>query len=63
MNVTIFLGDLVTIIKGETVISGRIEGLKMLNGELERIAFKSIDNWFWLNDGWLFAEEEGEEDA
>jgi hypothetical protein len=59
----IFLGDFVTIIKGETVISGRIEGIKMLNGELERVAFKSIDNWFYLNDGWLFAEEETEEDA
>lgn len=58
----IFLGDLVTIVKGETVVTGRVEGLKMLNGELERIALKGIDTWFYLNDGWLFAEEE-EEDA
>jgi hypothetical protein len=58
----VFLGDLVTIIKDETFITGRIEGLKMIHGKLERIAITSIDSWFWLSDGWLFAEEETEEE-
>lgn len=58
----VFLGDLVTIIKGETVVTGRVEGLKMIHGELERIAITNVDSWFWLSDGWLFAEEETEED-
>lgn len=54
----IFLGDLVTMMKNETIVTGRVEGVKMRHGELERVAIVGIDGWLYVNEGWLFAEEE-----
>lgn len=59
------LGDFVSIIKDSTVVTGLINGLKLDNGQLERVSFECIDQWFYMDNGWAFVAEEDleEEDA
>lgn len=62
----LFLGDLVTITKAETWITGTVRGIVLdSRRELERVYIESIVEAFWLKDGWKFVDDEemeGEQD-
>jgi hypothetical protein len=58
----VFLGDYVTIQRGDTVVSGKVEGLKLDKGQLEKVAIEQIDTWFYMSNGWQFLDEIGEDD-
>ena len=58
----VFLGDLVTIMKGDTIVTGKVEGLKLDRGQLEKVAIEGIDTWFYLGNGWMFLDEIEEEE-
>jgi hypothetical protein len=53
----IFLGDYVTIVRGDTAVSGKVEGVKLDKGQLEKVAFEFIDAWFYLDNGWVFVDD------
>lgn len=60
------LGSYLSIMKDTTVVTGLVNGIKLSNGELERVSMECIDIWFYMSDGWVFIEqekEEGEEDG
>ena len=58
----IFLGDRITIVKGETWITGQISGVTLDDrGELERIKFQHIDSQFWMSQNWKFVDEDSTE--
>jgi len=58
----IFLGDHVTIVRGDTLVSGKVEGVKLDKGQLEKVALENIDTWFYLENGWVFVDETEDED-
>lgn len=58
----LFLGDRITITKGETWITGQISGIVLDDrGELERIWFQHINVPFWMAHNWKFVDEESTE--
>ena len=61
------LGSYLSVMKDSTFVTGIINGIKLKDGELERVSFECIDIWFYMSDGWAFVEqeqqEEGEEDG
>jgi hypothetical protein len=48
--------------KGDTVVSGKVEGIKLDRGQLEKVALEYIDGWFYMSDGWQFLDETEEEE-
>lgn len=63
----VLLGDEITIsreIGGSTSwVTGRISGIVQNdNGDLRYFYVKGIDNAFWMSDGWVFSDEQGEEE-
>lgn len=58
----VFLGDIVSLMKGETIVTGRVEGVKLDRGQLEKVAIENIDTWFYLGNGWVFLDEIEEDD-
>lgn len=63
----VLLGDEVTVsreISGSTTwVTGRVSGIVQKdNGDLKYFYIKGIDGGFWMQDGWTFQEEEGEEE-
>lgn len=63
----VLLGDEVTIsrdISGSTSwVTGRISGIVQNDsGDLKYFYIKGIDNSFWMSDGWVFSDEQGEEE-
>jgi 2-keto-4-pentenoate hydratase/2-oxohepta-3-ene-1,7-dioic acid hydratase in catechol pathway len=58
----IFLGDTVTLMKGDTIITGKVEGVKLDKGQLEKVAIENIDTWFYMENGWQFLDDTEEED-
>jgi hypothetical protein len=49
--------------KGDTVVSGKVEGVKLDKGQLEKVAIEQVDAWFYLDNGWVFLDEvEDDED-
>jgi hypothetical protein len=62
-EVLIGLGAEVQIVKGDTLVVGRIDGMKLVRGEVERVSLEEIDYWFYMDMGWKFLSEEGEKDA
>lgn len=63
----VLLGDEVTIsrdISGSTSwVTGRISGIVQNdNGDLKYFYIKGIDNSFWMSDGWVFSDEQREEE-
>jgi hypothetical protein len=61
MEAEVGLGYEVTLNKGSTFVTGRINGVKLNHGDIERISLEEIDNWFFMSDGWLFVVD-GEDD-
>jgi len=58
----VFLGDEITLLKGETSVTGQISGVVLnKNRDLERIYIHGIDQAFWMSDAWQIAEEEQED--
>lgn len=60
----IFLGDEVTLSKGETLVTGKVTGIVLDDrNELERVYIAGIDSAFWFNlDKWLIVDEGEEEE-
>lgn len=56
------IGGYVELIKGSTIVSGLVNGIKVKDGELERVSIEELD-WFVLEDGWAFVMESEEDDA
>lgn len=59
----IFLGDEVTLSKGDTLVTGKVTGIVLDDkNELERLYIAGIDNAFWFNyDKWLLVDDTEEE--
>ena len=55
MNV--FLGDIVTLNRNDTWITGSVNGIKLHKGHLEMVSLEDIDVWFRMDAGWKFATE------
>jgi hypothetical protein len=59
----LFLGDEVTIVNGDTWVTGKTRGIILdAHNETERIYIHHIDGCFWMKDGWKFVEETELED-
>jgi len=59
----VFLGDTVTLNKGETYITGPVSGVVLDDRrELERVYIEGIDQAFYMSRHWKFVEEENEEE-
>lgn len=56
------LGDYVSLIKGSTVVSGLVNGIKVNNGDLERVCVEELD-WLVMEDGWAFVDDSEDDDA
>lgn len=55
----LYLGDYITITKGETWVTGHCTGIVLDDRkELQRLYIHGIDNAFWMSDGWKVADEE-----
>lgn len=55
----VFLGDEVTLMKGDTWVTGKISGVVLDDKkELERVYLHDIGYTFWMHEGWKFVEEE-----
>ena len=61
MEMEIGLGTRVGILRGDTIVFGGIDGIKLNRGEIERVSVESMDYWFWMSDGWQFISDEAEE--
>jgi len=61
----VMLGDEVTLVKGETTITGKVAGVVLDDArELERLYIHGIGTAFWMSDKWQVVEEmEYEEDG
>ncbi len=51
------LNDMITLVKEDTYVTGRIDGLRLKLGALEEISIDHIDMWFYMSDGWQIAVE------
>jgi hypothetical protein len=56
------IGGYAELIKGSTIVSGLVNGIKVKDGELERVSIEELD-WFVLEDGWAFVMESEMDDA
>lgn len=54
----LFLGDEVTLVKGETTVIGKVSGVVLdSRRELERIYIHEISQAFWMSERWQIVEE------
>lgn len=60
----LFLGDTITLTKGETIVTGKISGLVLDDkNELDRLYINGLDQPFYFSiDKWLVVDEEEEEE-
>lgn len=59
----VMLGDTITIMKGETWVTGQVAGVVLDDTkELERIYFHHINVPFWMRDGWKVVDESEDEE-
>jgi hypothetical protein len=47
--------------KGDTVVAGTVDGIKLNRGQLEKISIEHL-GFFEFSEGWLAVEEEEEEE-
>lgn len=57
------LGAYLSVMKDTTIVTGIVNGIKLADGELERVSFECLDIWLYMSDGWVFIEQKEEEDA
>ena len=55
------LGSYVGHRKGQTVMTGIVNGIKLADGILERITLEELDTWFYMDAGWQFVQLEAED--
>lgn len=55
-EITIGLGSYVGVAKGETLVTGYINGIKLYQGVVERISVDEIEYWFYLDQGWKLVD-------
>ncbi len=55
------LGSYVGLRKGQTVMTGIVNGIKLADGILERITLEELDTWFYMDAGWQFVQLEAED--
>lgn len=55
-DATIGLNDYVMLKKGDTIVSGVVDGMKLNRGELETLSIENL-HWFRLDEGWLLVQE------
>lgn len=55
-DATIGLNDYVMLKKGDTIVSGIVDGMKLNRGELETLSIENL-HWFRLDEGWLLVQE------
>jgi hypothetical protein len=55
-EIAIGLGSYVGVTKGETLVTGYINGIKLYEGVVERVSFDEIEYWFYLDQGWKIVE-------
>ena len=61
MNV--FLGDTVTLVRDETLVTGAVSGVVLDKHKLlERIYIEGLTTPFWMADNWKFIETEHEDE-
>lgn len=53
----IFLGDDVTITKGDVWVTGKVNGIKLDKSHLEMLSVEGIPVWFNMGHGWRVADE------
>lgn len=60
----LFLGDTITLTKGETIVTGKISGLVLDDkNELDRLYINGLDQPFYFSiDKWLVVDDEEEEE-
>lgn len=60
----LFLGDTITLTKGETIVTGKISGLVLDDkNELDRLYIHGLDQAFYFSiDKWLVVDDEEEEE-
>jgi hypothetical protein len=59
----IFLGDRITLVKGETWITGDCSGIVLDDRkEVQRLYVHGLDMAFWFSEGWKLADEDDEEE-
>ena len=63
VGIEIGLGTPVMLSRGNTVVIGAIDGMKLSRGEIERVSLEEMDHWFWMSEGWKFVTSEGDEDG
>ena len=63
VGIEIGLGTPVMLSRGNTVVIGAIDGMKLSRGEIERVSIEEMDHWFWMSEGWKFITNDGEEDG
>lgn len=57
----IFLGDRITLIKGDTWVTGSCNGIILdERKEIQRLYIHGINDAFWFSAGWKLADEEEE---
>jgi hypothetical protein len=65
--VNVFLGDTITLARemknNATMVTGQCAGLVLDDkGDLERVYIHGLNLAFYLKDGWVFVDHEGEEE-
>ena len=55
-DATIGLNEYVMLKKGDTIVSGIVDGMKLNRGELETLSIENL-HWFRLDEGWLLVQE------
>lgn len=57
----VMLGDQITLMKGETWITGRVSGVVLDDKkELERVYLHDLSAPFWMHDNWRIVDEDEE---
>ena len=59
-DMEIGLGSYIGLARGSTLVTGLINGIKLYQGEVERISFDEIDAWFYLTEGWKVMDMEAD---
>lgn len=53
----IFLGDEITLMRGDVWITGKVNGIKLDKGHLAKVSIEGLDIWFEMELGWKFVDE------
>lgn len=53
----IFLGDEITLMRGDVWITGKVNGIKLDKGHLSQVSIEGLDVWFAMELGWKFVDE------